>query len=167
MPGADAPDRQVDLHRQLVGDHGPARPAVDHVDVAGLRDEPTLAAARSGWSPGGPVVSVPGNLRLAVWSPLSPSVPRSSGCRCDPRRQPRRHRSDRHRLHLTSRRRKPGGRPPWVVPQRAPVGIFRRAPTRGPRLFSSSGPPRVCAITVAGSRTQPPAPTHPLVCGDR
>ena len=62
-------------------------------------------------------------------SPLSTSVPRSRGCRCDPRRRRGRHRSDRHRLHLTSRRPKPGGRPPWVVPQRAPVGTFGRAPT--------------------------------------
>lgn len=44
----DAPARPVDLHRQLVGDHRPARPAVDDVDVAGLGGEPALAAARSG-----------------------------------------------------------------------------------------------------------------------
>jgi hypothetical protein len=44
----DAPDRPVDLQRQLVGDHRLARPAVDDVDVAGLGDEPALGAARSG-----------------------------------------------------------------------------------------------------------------------
>ena len=51
MPGADAPDRQVDLQRQLVGDHRPVRPAVGDEDVAGLRDEPTFRAAHAGLHP--------------------------------------------------------------------------------------------------------------------